>query len=436
MVSRKKSSKPPMVKMRKLDADHLNSVDIEHALQFLWKKHKDGNFGSYASDRYDLVWRGRRFPPKLVIATASRINGQKPLGSLEFSGGEGGGKANEFLRSYEKDVDCKIVSKKGRARGDIESIGQGSEIIERSFLLTWNPKKFPWQDELEDAHKRFTEGDHTELEWSFSATRKARIGDRVFLMKLGKSERKGIFLSGRIIGLPALNDRRHLGTHRSKGKISLVRFEIDRLINPEYVGSDSADILGLDRLLDIEPDFQWTPRGSGIEIPSGIAGMLAKEWDGFVDRSVARLASRQRVIKEFDSRIKEQPLSATEKEAIVKLRIGQSYFRDEVCKVEKRCRITKIEDVNFLIASHIKPWSESTARERLDRYNGLLLAPHIDKLFDSGRISFSDAGELLVKDDLVITILHACGIDIKTNVGRFEKGQLPYLKWHRERYGF
>ncbi|MGM5000125.1 HNH endonuclease [Tardiphaga sp. 538_B7_N1_4] len=37
-----------------------------------------------------------------------------------------------------------------------------------------------------------------------------------------------------------------------------------------------------------------------------------------------------------------------------------------------------------------------TATERLDGANGLLLAPHVDRLFDRGLISFQASGEVLV----------------------------------------
>ena len=52
----------------------------------------------------------------------------------------------------------------------------------------------------------------------------------------------------------------------------------------------------------------------------------------------------------------------------------------------------------MLRASHIKPWSECTNRERLDPLNGLLLVAHIDALFDSGLISFESDRSMLVSD--------------------------------------
>jgi putative restriction endonuclease len=89
-----------------------------------------------------------------------------------------------------------------------------------------------------------------------------------------------------------------------------------------------------------------------------------------------------------------------------------------------------------LRASHIKPWCKSDDREKLDGYNGLLLAPHVDLLFDRGWISFSDDGKLLVSDKLDRTVLTAWGIPENLNVGGFRPEQCKYLAWHRETFGF
>jgi predicted restriction endonuclease len=95
----------------------------------------------------------------------------------------------------------------------------------------------------------------------------------------------------------------------------------------------------------------------------------------------------------------DQSLSSTEKEQLIKARVGQGEFRQNVLMAAPRCRITGIENPALLRASHIKPWRFcSTSFERLGGYNGLALAPHADHLFDRGLISFSDKGEVLVSN--------------------------------------
>ena len=93
--------------------------------------------------------------------------------------------------------------------------------------------------------------------------------------------------------------------------------------------------------------------------------------------------------------IEEKNVSVTDKLAIVNARIGQGRYRKQLIDLWGRCSVTGYNEPSLLIASHIKPWRGSSNEERLDRYNGLLLQPNLDKAFDTGLISFSEAGRFL-----------------------------------------
>jgi hypothetical protein len=103
-------------------------------------------------------------------------------------------------------------------------------------------------------------------------------------------------------------------------------------------------------------------------------------------------------------------ISATEKYRLVMSRVGQGQYRKNLENHEVGCRITKITDGRFLTASHIKPWSKSTDFEKLDGNNGLLLSPHIDRLFDRGYISFKESGALILSPSLPSDIILAWGL--------------------------
>lgn len=130
--------------------------------------------------------------------------------------------------------------------------------------------------------------------------------------------------------------------------------------------------------------------------------------------------------------IKNRPLSKTQKKQLIDARIGQGKFRSDVEEIEKCCRLTHINDKSFLIASHIKPWKDSDDEEKLDGNNGLLLSPHVDKLFDKGYISFSDEGKILYANESILKIMKIWGLDHNRNVGHFNSKQKNYLKYHRE----
>ncbi len=100
--------------------------------------------------------------------------------------------------------------------------------------------------------------------------------------------------------------------------------------------------------------------------------------------------------------------------------------------LETKCRVTGVENMKHLRASHIKPWAVADDHEKLDGANGLLLSPHVDHLFDRGFISFDNSGEILVSRDLNPVVLQQWSIRTPTNVGSFRKEQQEYLEYHRD----
>ena len=86
----------------------------------------------------------------------------------------------------------------------------------------------------------------------------------------------------------------------------------------------------------------------------------------------------------------------TDRTAIIRVRKGQGLFKDRVSQIESRCRITGVQNPVHLIASHCKPWRDSSNEERLNGENGLLLTPSIDHLFDRGFIDFEENGRLII----------------------------------------
>lgn len=124
-------------------------------------------------------------------------------------------------------------------------------------------------------------------------------------------------------------------------------------------------------------------------------------------------------------------ITETEKEQVIKSRIGQSAFKNALLAIEKKCRLCGVSDERFLIASHIKPWSQSNHQERLDVNNGLLLCPNHDALFDKGYISFDDDGTILISASLDEVTKVFLNINETMKI-EMNEGQRHYIKWHRE----
>lgn len=124
-------------------------------------------------------------------------------------------------------------------------------------------------------------------------------------------------------------------------------------------------------------------------------------------------------------------IGATEKYQLSLSRIGQGRYRKNLEQFEAACRITGIADGRFLNASHIKPWAKSSDFEKIDGNNGLLLSPHIDRLFDRGYISFEDSGELLLNPKLPAEVATAWGLIAGTKTAPLRPEQALYMEFHR-----
>ena len=107
-------------------------------------------------------------------------------------------------------------------------------------------------------------------------------------------------------------------------------------------------------------------------------------------------------------------LTQTEKETIIKARVGQGKYRELLMKKYNRtCIMTDVNIPQVLIASHIKPWAVCDNFERTDVNNGLILSATYDRLFDSGLITFSKNGK--IKISRLINKDNALKLNINSN---------------------
>ncbi len=157
-----------------------------------------------------------------------------------------------------------------------------------------------------------------------------------------------------------------------------------------------------------------------------------------VDKALAATATD--VVRKIDEAVESELLTdlsidVTTKERLVAARVGQGIFKQRIYAFETGCRLTKITTPSLLIASHIKPWRLCTsAAERLDGANGLLLTPHVDFLFDRGYISFDNGGGVLVSPRANPEDFKLLGLEAACNApgSKFQSCQVKYLDFHRE----
>ncbi len=139
-------------------------------------------------------------------------------------------------------------------------------------------------------------------------------------------------------------------------------------------------------------------------------------------------------LEDFESRIRSMPRT-TEAERLVVQRVGQVIFRSVLIDYwEGRCAVTGLAVPELLRASHIKPWADCESdAERLDVFNGLLLAPHLDAAFDRGFITFDDNGTIIISLQLSEEDREKLGIHQQLHIFGLTEGHKRYLPWHREK---
>ena len=166
--------------------------------------------------------------------------------------------------------------------------------------------------------------------------------------------------------------------------------------------------------------------------------------DETIEKANRLLKNRQNSIVEIEPNILEQikkiennnELRKNEKTALVKIRLGQSNYRKKLIEYWGKSCVTKLEIQELLIASHIKPFSECNNNEKYDLFNGLLLTPNYDKLFDKFLISFDYSGKILISSILEKSDLEKLGIsqEDKLNSEKISKNHFEYLKYHNEQF--
>lgn len=148
--------------------------------------------------------------------------------------------------------------------------------------------------------------------------------------------------------------------------------------------------------------------------------------ESYADKEVAAKQEEEEVLLN-------RSLDITERRAIVKSRIGQGQFRENLLSKYGKCVITGINIPQVLVASHIKPWAACDNRERIDVNNGLILSATYDRLFDSGLISFNEHGNLLISKFISDVNRALLSLDTKREyqIG-YSSSMLDYLEYHND----
>lgn len=151
----------------------------------------------------------------------------------------------------------------------------------------------------------------------------------------------------------------------------------------------------------------------------------------------ARVEAEAQAAAEIDADPLLQGIPETTRQALINARVGQGVYRRNMLALwGGQCAVTGCSVEQVLVASHAQPWAESNNEERLDEYNGLLLAASVDRLFDQGLISFDAKGRLLCSTHLPSDQLATIGLTPTSHLRHIDPRHEHYLAKHRKRHGF
>lgn len=125
-------------------------------------------------------------------------------------------------------------------------------------------------------------------------------------------------------------------------------------------------------------------------------------WEDAALESEQLLAARQNLSIEQVSEIDEDelPSEGKEREALIKVRVNQSFFRKTVlASYNYTCCITGINTIELLVAGHIRPWSMDGVN-RLNPRNGLALNNLHDRAFENGFLTITPEYRIKVSSEL------------------------------------
>jgi 5-methylcytosine-specific restriction enzyme A len=143
-----------------------------------------------------------------------------------------------------------------------------------TYLLAWNPHRYPW-DSLEDAVLTVSRDGSLAERWSAGNTRSIRPSDRLFLIRIGE-EPRGIVGSGWATSSP------FRGTHWDPVKVAAgvtanyIYLDFDWLFDEPQLPMEQL------RQADKLRDFHWSVQASGVSIPDDVATELERAWGAAV----------------------------------------------------------------------------------------------------------------------------------------------------------
>lgn len=387
--------------------------------------------------RFWLVVDGKRYDSKAIAGVAwgfQHAGGTRWLRSADFSGGDA------TVRRKLEELGFSVVtegstvgSQQPGAAASPVGASSGTESAGKTWIFQANPDAFDitgYLATLPAALLWLVRQKGADME----------VGDQVFFWRaIGSGERalSGVIAEAEIIEQPRTQpeDARAASFWAKKSDTADPMLPQERVRLRLLRVAEGADILNRDAVAA-------DPVLAGMQVLTGRTGTnfllkpdeadaLSALWASAQTVAIATATTADEVEADIAAVQSDPSIPETTRLALVQARRGQGQFRAGLMRRwQGACAVTGVAVTQILRASHARPWRDSTNAERLDPNNGLLLAAHLDALFDVGLISFDDDGAMLVSATLSPKDLSALGLPAALR-GHLTATEQAFLAFHR-----
>jgi len=138
----------------------------------------------------------------------------------------------------------------------------------------------------------------------------------------------------------------------------------------------------------------------GSKLEEEVWNEFNQNWDELSYQSEIILAESKGLGPDDLIKFEEHLPEGKEREALVKVRINQNFFREMVlASYRSKCTVCSLPEPDLLVASHIIPWSKDVSL-RMNPRNGICMCVLHDKAFDKGLITISNDYKLVISKSI------------------------------------
>lgn len=236
-----------------------------------------------------------------------------------------------------------------------------------TYLITWNPKRWPWTELKHDvAHLR--KRGFVDIRWSCGRTRRIERGDRIFLLRQGLTPR-GIVAAGHATRPPF--EAPHFDAMRPNDAATYIQVRLDTLLDAEVEPILERTELETGHLAKVH----WSTQSSGIRIGSEASAQLETVWSDFLEQHAQSpvVLPDEIVVPEqfFEGATRQISVSIYERSTYARQRCIEHYgCRCAVCDFDFEKVYGELGS-GFIHVHHLKPLSEIREEYEIDPISDL-----------------------------------------------------------------